>query len=157
MAMMPRGWVLLAAGVCVACGSGPPPPSATPSPRVTELRRTAGTTIQDCGEGVEARDDHKCRIQPVLECVEAALRSCRPAQGTHLYSTGEGDPVRVDYFVVQKAGGGCEFVVVEDRSRDPLGPGKPTELVCGDAGWQPHPRIRGCDVLAPSACAARGG
>lgn len=135
-----------------ACASSPPPRTLSPSSSVERLRRESGPTLQDCGEAQEGRDEEKCKIQPVLACVHAALKSCRAAQGTHQFLAGEGDPVRIDYFVVERPGGACDFVVVEDRTADPLAPRAPSEMSCSGASWKPHPSIPSCEVLEPMGC-----
>ena len=149
--MQGRGFLAVAVLFSLGCASAPPPPEAPPSEVVRDLERTAGATLQSCGEGVESRDDTKCKIGPVMECVKSALDACRPAHGTHVYVAGATETVRVDYFVVQQAGGGCEFVVVEDRASKPL-----QAVVCGDVSWKAHPAIDSCDVLSVSACQPRG-
>jgi hypothetical protein len=146
-------WAIGALGIASACASRPPPPNVPPSSAVTELHRTAGPTVQDCGEAVETRDEDKCRVQPIFDCVKRAHDACRAAQGTHLFSTDEGDAVRVDYFVRERPGGACDFIVIEDRSRDPLAPKTPQLQICAQVGWKPHATIPACDVFAPTACA----
>jgi len=138
--------------VAASCAASPPPRTLSPSDSVERLRREAGPTLQDCGEASEGRDEEKCKIQPVLACVHAALKNCRAAQGTHQFLAGEGDPVRIDYFVVEHPGGACDFVVVEDRSADPLASRRPSEMTCSGVSWKPHPAIPSCEVLEPKGC-----
>ena len=135
-----------------ACGSTPPRASVGPGVAAQRLSRSAGPTVQDCGEASESIGETGCRIQPVGECVMAAFKACRGARGVHMYFAGEGDPVRVDWFVVEKSGGGCEFAMVEDRSNDPLGPKAPEERHCDSVTWGKHPGIEGCQVLKPTGC-----
>jgi len=153
---------MAALGKVSACASGRSPPNVPPSSAVTELRRSAGPTVQDCGEAVETREEGKCRVQPIFECVKRAHDTCRAAQGTHLFSTDEGDDVRIDYFVRERPGGACDFIVIEDRSQDPLAPKTPQTQtavyvqLCARVGWKPHATIPACDVFAPTACAEAG-
>jgi hypothetical protein len=142
----------VAAGVAAGCGSSVPPPIVGASPRAQELGKTAGPTVQDCGEATESREEMSCKVQPVGECVLRALKNCRAAHGVHVYSTGEGDAVRLDWFVVERAGGSCDFVTIEDRTRDLLGAKAVQEKVCKSATWTRHPRIDGCEVLLPAGC-----
>ena len=144
--------LLFGVGLVAACGSSAPPPNVGPSPNVQRVRSSAGKTVQDCGEAIESRDETQCKVQPVGECVLAALKGCRAAHGTHIYSTGEGDAVRSDWFVVERPGGACDFVSVEDRTRDLLGAKGVTEKTCASAGWTRHPRIERCEMLVPSGC-----
>jgi hypothetical protein len=140
--------------VTSACASDPPRARVGPGTAAQRLSRSAGPTVQDCGEASESIGETGCRIQPVGECVMTAFKSCRGAHGVHMYFAGEGDPVRVDWFVVEKGGrgGGCEFVMIEDRSNDPLGPQAPEERHCESVTWGKHPGIAGCDVLQPTGC-----
>jgi hypothetical protein len=146
--------LLLGLGLVLAsaCGSTSPRASVGPGTAAQRLSRTAGPTVQDCGEASESIGETGCRIQPVGECVMTAFKSCRGAHGVHMYFAGEGDPVRVDWFVVEKARGSCEFVIVEDRSNDPLGPKAPEERHCESVSWGAHPGIAGCQVLKPAGC-----
>jgi hypothetical protein len=138
--------------VTSACGSASPRASVGPGTAVQRLSRSAGPTVRDCGEASESIGETGCRIQPVGECVMTAFKACRGAHGVHMYFAGEGDPVRVDWFVVEKGQGGCEFVAVEDRSNDPLGPQAPEERHCESVAWKQHPGIAGCNVLQPTGC-----
>jgi len=144
--------IAFSAAAALACGSSVPPPIVGASPRAQELAKTAGPTVQDCGEATESREASSCKVQPVGECMLRALKNCRAARGAHVYSTGEGDAVRVDWFVVERSGGSCEFVTIEDRTRDLLGPKAVEEKVCKSASWTRHPRIPDCEVLMPLGC-----
>jgi hypothetical protein len=148
----PRLGVALALFAAAACGSTPPRARVGPGLAAQRLERSAGPTVQDCGEASESVGETGCRIQPVGECVLAAFKACRGAHGVHMFFAGDGDPVRVDWFVVERAGGTCEFVTVEDRTNDPLGPQAPVERHCESVGWTRHPGIEGCQVLAPTNC-----
>jgi len=87
--------------------------------------------------------------------VLAAYKACRPAHASYLYFASEGDEMRVDWIVMVRPGGACDFVVVEDRSADPLGPRKPIDRVCAAVDWKSHPQIEGCELLEPKNCSAR--
>jgi hypothetical protein len=125
-----------------------------PSSMVTDLRRSAGSGVQDCGEAAESKTDTTCRVHPVAECVEAAFKQCRPAFGMRSYFTGEGDPVREDWLVLSDGQGGCELVRVVDRSADPLAPKKPSLQVCESIDWKPHDSIANCEMPAFAGCHA---
>ena len=135
----------------LGCG-GPPPrtPSKAASSAVERWQKRLGT-VTECGEAVRPRGDESCSLQPVHECLHDALQACRPAHGTHLYSTAEGDPVRVDYFVAPE-NGACVFVVVEDKSADPVGNKGVIEQACRTTSWRPQPDAPGCQALAPVDC-----
>lgn len=122
---------------------------------VQDLWRNAGLGIQDCGEVIENTDETRCQTRAVGECVEQAFKACRPAHANYVFYAGEGDSVRIDWIVMVRAGGACDFVVVEDRSADPLAPRTPTPQVCDPPGWKDHPAIKGCEVLDPKNCRAR--
>ena len=147
---------LFALGVlAIACGSSRRPPQAPPSPLVDRLRREAGRGIQDCGEAVEKWEEQKCHTRPVGECVLSAYKACRPAHGSYVFFASEGDDMRVDWLVMVKPGGACDFVIVDDRTADPLGPRTPSDKVCSTVDWKAHPQIEGCEILDPKSCTPR--
>jgi hypothetical protein len=147
---------LFALGVLAfSCGSTRRPPEAAPSPLVEKLRRDAGRGVQDCGEAVENWEEQRCHTRPVGECVLSAFKACRPAHGSHVFFASEGDDMRVDWIVMVRSGGACDFVLVEDHTRDPLGPKQPIERVCSTVDWKSHSQIEGCEVLDPKNCAPR--
>ena len=145
-----------------ACGGGPPPktgptaadPRMPPSDTVARVRQRLGDSAQSCGEAIQGIDHDGCRAQPVLDCVHAAFQAHRPAQGTFMYATAEGDPVRVDYFVVL-SGGHARLVVVSDRSADPVGDKGVDEHECSEVRWGEHAERPGCQTLLPERCSLR--
>jgi hypothetical protein len=136
------------------CGSEPRRPAVAPSPVVEDLRRSAGVGLQDCGEARESREEDQCRVKSVGECVQAALKACRPAHGLRTYFASEGDAIRVDWLVLSDGQGGCDLVVVEDRSADPLAAKKPQVSRCKGFVWKAHEAIEGCEAPSPDACRA---
>jgi hypothetical protein len=144
---------LLAAAV-LACSCGGPErrPRAAQSERVTELLHSAGPGVRDCGEALEARDETQCRVKPVGECVESALKDCRPGHGVRSYFTPEGDSVRVDWLVLSDGAGGCVLVEVEDRSADPLAKKTPAVRRCESMVWRLHESIRDCESPVLANC-----
>ena len=141
--------------LCVAsCGGAERRPNVPPSSRVKELRRAAGATAQDCGEAVESRTDTACRVHPVGECLAAALKDCRPAYGMRSYFTAEGDGVRVDWLVASDGHGGCQVVLVEDRSADPLAAKRPSVQICSGVVWKQHESISSCELPVADGCHA---
>jgi len=116
------------------------------------MKRSAGPGVQDCGEAPESREEDQCRIKPVGECLAAALKACRPAVGVRSYFASEGDPIRVDMLVLSDGRGGCDLMVVEDRSADPLAGKKPEVSRCDSIGWKPHPYIEDCEDVVPEGC-----
>lgn len=123
------------------------PPSAT----AQRVLKSLGPAPQSCGEAVQGLDDRSCRMQPVFECLLSAFEVCRPAYGTHMYSTAEGDPIRVDYYV-KPGDGRCAFVVVDDKTADPVGRKEVQELECRKIEWKPDPAIDDCQTLQPLEC-----
>lgn len=154
-----KRWQAMVGGLAVvgfvACG-GPPPktPEKAASSAVARWQKRLGT-VTECGQAVRPRGDESCSLQPIHECLHDALEACRPAHGTHLYSTSEGDPVRVDYFVAPEKGA-CLFVVVEDKSADPVGNKGVVEQECRTTSWRPQPDAPGCQALAPVDCRVVG-
>lgn len=145
------GLLACAAG---ACGGAERRPDVPPSTVVEDLRRSAGSIVQDCGGASELRDEDSCTVQPVGECLEAALGQCRPAHGVRSYFTSEGDPVRVDFIVLDDRRGGCDLIQVQDFSSDPLAKVKTIVERCRRATWKPHPEIDRCLLLVPEDCKA---
>ncbi|MBK7584011.1 MAG: hypothetical protein IPI67_27920 [Myxococcales bacterium] len=129
-------------------------PRMPPSGTVVRVRERLGDSPQACGEAVEGIDSEGCRAQPVLECIHAAFEANRPAQGTHMYATAEGDPVRVDYFVIVSSGHPT-LVVVTDRTADPVGDKAVEEQECLDARWSEHSTPPACQALVPGRCTLR--
>ncbi len=147
-------WALALCSTAVGCGATERRPNVPPSAKVLDLRRAGGDAIQDCGGAPESRTDTLCRVQPVGECVEAALKACRPAFGTRSFFTAEGDPVRDDWLVLSDGQGGCKLTFVEDRSRDPLAPRKPSVQICDSVTWKSHDTIANCEVPVADGCHA---
>lgn len=145
---------LVAALALSGCGGNQPLPQLPINATAQHVKDSAGTTVEDCGEFDEPRDDNSCRLKRIEECVITALDACRPAHGTHTYFTGEGDPVRVDYFSVTE-NGACKLVTVTDRSKDPVGHKGVTEEECKHHEWQPDAMREGCELLSLSECAPR--
>jgi hypothetical protein len=143
---------MLAMGVAGACGGEPRRPNVPPSRLVADMKRSAGPGIQDCGEAHESREEEQCRIKPVGDCLDAALKACRPAFGLRTYFASEGDPVRADLLVLSDGHGGCDLVVVEDRSADPLAAKKPQVSRCQVIAWKPHTAIEHCEDPVPDDC-----
>ena|SRR5260221_9881220 len=148
--------VLGAALAFVSCGGSAErrSPNVPAGTRVQELRRTAGDSAQDCGDAVESKGDTTCRVHPIGECLSAALKGCRPAYGMRSYFTPESDGVRIDWLVLQDRHGGCNLVVVEDRSADPLAPKTPTVKTCTSISWKAHESVPGCEAPIPDGCSA---
>jgi hypothetical protein len=144
----------IAACAAVSCGGAERVPAVPPSSTVNELRESAGDAVQDCGQAIETKSDTTCKVHPVGECIQAALRDCRAAYGLREYFTAEGDPVRDDWFVLSDGQGGCELVLVEDRSADPLAARKPSLQVCDGIEWKPHDAIASCEMPVLHACHA---
>lgn len=152
-------WVL---SLVAACGGGPPAktgptaadPRMAPSDTVARVRQRLGSAAQNCGEAVQGSEDQGCRAQPVLECVHAAFQAARPAHGTFMYATAEGDPVRLDYFVVL-SGGRPKLALVSDRTADPVGDKSIDEHECAEVRWGEHAERAGCQTLVPDRCALR--
>jgi hypothetical protein len=157
--------VLLLSFICASCGGGaksgdpprhpgrPPPdnPRLPENPTAERARKSLGHGPENCGEAVLPLGDTSCRMQPVFECLLRAYQTCRPAYGTHMFVTSEGDPIRIDYFVKPSAGP-CALVVVEDRSADPVGNKGIEERSCSRSEWQPDPANSACQSLAPLEC-----
>lgn len=143
---------LFATPLASSCGAPERRPTTPETPRVAELLRTAGPGVRDCGEALEAGDETQCRVKPVGECVESALKDCRPGHGVRSYFTPEGDPVRLDWLVLSDGNGGCVLVEVEDRSSDPLAKKTPTVRRCESIAWKPHEAVRDCEAPVPSNC-----
>jgi len=147
--------LLIAFGAsAAACGGAERRPAVPPGSTVKELRRSAGPAAQDCGEATESKTDTECRVHPVGECIQAALAQCRPAYGMRSYFTAEGDAVREDWLVLSDGQGGCELVLVQDRSADPLAPKKPSIQVCEGIEWKAHEHIPSCEAPSFAACHA---
>jgi len=146
----PLACVVLASG----CGAEARRPAVAPSQVVEELRRSAGVGVQDCGEALESREEEQCRVKSVGECIQSALKACRPAHGLRTYFASEGDAIRVDWLVLSDGKGGCDLVMVEDRSADPLASRKPTVARCEGLVWKAHERIEACEAPTPDACRA---
>ncbi len=142
----------IAAFALVACGGSQPPAELPISSTAQRVQDSAGTTVEDCGEFDEPRGDSTCRLKRIEECVMNALEACRPAHGTHVSFTGEGDPVRVDYFALTE-NGACKLVTVTDRSRDPIGHKPVVEEECRRHEWKPDGMREGCELLSLSECA----
>ena len=139
--------------VPLACGQSWRPAKTAPSETAMEMRRGAGPGLQDCGEGVEEHGETACKIHPVGECLESALKQCRPAFGNRQFLTEEGDPVRVDWLVLSDGHGGCQLTQVEDRSADPLpSKKKPRVETCRSIVWRSHPNIENCEMPAADGC-----
>jgi hypothetical protein len=161
---MTRSGLALLAALAAGCGGSSPntdpprdpmrpsardprlPPSATTQRVIANL----GAAPQSCGEAVQGLGDRSCRMQPVFECLLRAYEVCRPAYGTHMYATAEGDPIRVDYAV--KPGGACAFIVIDDRTADPVGRKEVQELECKKIEWKPDPANTACQTLLPLEC-----
>ncbi len=126
-------------------------PRMPPSAVAARVQKSLGDAPQNCGEAVQGRDDRSCRVQPVFECLLQAYEVCRPAYGTHMYSTAEGDPIRVDYYV-RPSGGPCSFLVVDDKTADPVGRKEVQEIECKKIEWKPDPALDNCQVLQPLEC-----
>jgi len=124
------------------------------SARVAELLHRASPGVRDCGEALEAREETQCRVKPVGECIESALKDCRPGHGVWGYFTMEGDPVRIDWLVLSDGNGGCVLVEVEDRSSDPLAKKTPAVRRCDGIAWKPHVSVRDCEAPVPANCKA---
>jgi hypothetical protein len=161
---------MLALWVIVACGggsrSGDPPrepgrrsphdPRLPPSATAERVKKSLGRAPQSCGEAVQGIDDRSCRMLSVFECLLSAYEVCRPAYGTHMYATAEGDPIRIDYYV-RPANGPCAFMVVEDRSADPVGSKGVQELSCTKIEWKSDPANPSCQALSPLDCRSVSG
>jgi hypothetical protein len=126
-------------------------PRLPPSQTAQRVLKSLGAAPQNCGEAVQGLDDRSCRMQPVFECLLQAFEVCRPAYGTHMYSTAEGDPIRVDYYVKPSAGP-CRFVVVDDKTADPVGRKEVQELECSKIEWKPDVVNTACQTLQPLGC-----
>lgn len=135
-----------------ACAGEPRRPQVPPSGLVADMKRSAGPGIQDCGEALESREEDQCRVKSVGECLEAALKACRPAFGLRTYFASEGDAIRVDMLVLSDGQGGCDLVVIEDRSADPLAAKKPEVTRCESIAWKAHVAIDDCEDPVPEAC-----
>jgi hypothetical protein len=146
--------VVFAAGTALlaGCGGEARRPAVAPSTTVEELRRSAGVGLLDCGQAMESREEEQCRVKSVGECIQAALKDCRPAQGLRTYFASEGDAIRVDWLVLSDGKGGCDLVVVEDRSADPLASKKPSVSRCKGFVWKAHESIDGCEAPRPDDC-----
>jgi hypothetical protein len=161
---MHRSAPILLAALATGCGSSSPStdpardparpsardPRLPPSATTQRMLASLGHAPQNCGESVQGLGDRSCRMQPVFECLLQAFEVCRPAYGTHMYATAEGDPIRVDYAV--KAGGPCAFVVVDDKTADPVGRKEVQELECKKVEWKPDPANTACQTLLPLGC-----
>lgn len=147
-------WIALLAAAVLAwsCGGNERRATAPQSDRVTELLQGAGPGVRDCGEAREAREETQCRVKPVGECIQAALKDCRPGHGVRSYFTLEGDSVRADWLVLSDGNGGCVIVEVEDRSADPLAKKTPTVRRCESLNWKPHESVRDCESPALASC-----
>lgn len=145
-------WKWSAALVLVACGGSQPPAKLPMNSTAERVNDSAGTTVEDCGEFDEPRDDNTCRLKRIEECVVNALDACRPAHGTHVYYTAEGDPVRVDFFSLPE-NGACKLVTVTDRSHDPVGKFGVNEEVCEHHEWKSEGGRDSCELLSLSGCA----
>ncbi len=155
----------LCSALLSACGGGssnidPPRDPMRPSARAPRLppsatadrvKKSLGPAPQHCGEAVQGLGDRTCRMQPVFECLLRAYEVCRPSYGTHMYSTAEGDPVRVDYYVRPTAGP-CMFVIVDDKTADPVGRKAVQELECQKVEWKPDAANPDCQTLQPLGC-----
>lgn len=159
--LCPASAAVLATLACAAlapgCGGEERRPAVAPGPVVEDLRRSAGPGLQDCGEAQESREESQCRVKSVGECVEAALRACRPAHGLRTYFAAEGDAIRVDWLVLSDGQGGCDLVVVEDRSADPLASKTPSVSRCKKFVWKAHTNIDDCEAPYPDDCRADPG
>jgi hypothetical protein len=144
--------IALALVIAPACGGTERRPNVPPSGAVQDLRRSAGSGVQDCGESMESRTETACRIHSVGECLAAALKECRPAYGVRSYFTGEGDPIRLDWLVLSDGHGGCKIVTVEDRSADPLARKAPLVRRCTGIVWKHHESIPDCEAPSPDGC-----
>jgi hypothetical protein len=151
---MKMGLAAASVAVAVACGGAERRPAVPPSSTVDELKRSTGAAGQDCGQAAESRTDTVCKVHPVGECIQAALKDCRPAYGMRSYFAPEGDPVREDWFVLSDGQGGCELVRVVDRSADPLAPKKPSLQVCSSIQWKAHESIPSCELPVLDGCHA---
>lgn len=151
-----RRWVgavvLLSVPLALACGRSWRPAKTSPSETVLDMRRGAGPGLQDCGEGVENHGETACRVHSVGECIQNALKQCRPAFGSRQFLTSEGDPIRLDWLVLSDGHGGCELVQVEDRSADPLAKKKPRVEKCRSVAWGAHPNIEECEMPSADGC-----
>ncbi|HVU05565.1 MAG TPA: hypothetical protein VHE30_27645 [Polyangiaceae bacterium] len=135
-----------------ACGGEERRPNVPASGTVTDLRRSGGDAVQDCGESSESRTETACRIHPVGECLLSALKACRPAYGVRSYFTSEGDPIRYDWLVLSDGHGGCEVVTVEDKSADPLARKEPKVSHCKAIVWKHHESIPDCEAPVADDC-----
>lgn len=139
-------WLLTACGASERVAPERPPGNA-----VEHWQRKLGGRVQDCGNARQGVQDETCAVQRVFECLHGALEVCRPAHGVWYSLTGEGDAVRTDYFVADKSGA-CVYVVIEDRSTDPLAKPPVVERECRSASWTPQPAQPSCQVLSPVDC-----
>jgi hypothetical protein len=126
-------------------------PRMPPSAVAQRVLKSLGDAPQNCGEAVQGLDDRSCRMQPVHECLLRAFEVCRPAYGTHMYATAEGDPIRVDYYV-RPSSGPCAFLVVDDKTADPVGRKEVQELECKKIEWKPDVANPDCQTLQPLEC-----
>lgn len=126
-------------------------PERPPASAVSHWEKKLGPSAQDCGQARQGAQGDACAAQRVFECLHSALSVCRPARGVWFTLTGEGDAVRSDFFVADKAGV-CTFVVVQDRSADPLAKPPIAEQECRSASWQPQPDNPSCQILSPVDC-----
>jgi hypothetical protein len=107
-------------------GDACPAWAGDPSYRVVGdgLARELGLEPSDCGFEHErfGEEAELCceSIGQRRQCLLDALEGCSPARYTDVFSTVEGDPIVMDYFVVPQAGT-CELVEVHDSSRDKFG------------------------------------
>ncbi len=139
-------------GLLAACGAQERvAPETAPKAAVQHWKKKLGRTAQDCGNARQGTVSATCAPQRLFECMHAALGVCRPAHAVWFTLTGEGDAIRTDYFVVDKSGT-CTFVVVTDRSADPLAKPPVTEQECRSASWKPEPDNPSCQILSPVDC-----
>jgi hypothetical protein len=136
----------------IACGGEERRPNVPVSTTVQDLRRSAGSGVQDCGESSESRKEEQCRIHSVGECLQTALKECRAAYGVRSYFTPEGDPIRVDWLVLSDGHGGCKLLTVEDRSADPLARKAPKVSRCTGIIWKHHESIAECEAPVADGC-----
>jgi hypothetical protein len=74
------------------------------------------------------------------------------AHGVRRYFSSEGDATRVDWLVLKNDRGGCDLIVIEDTSSDPLSKQPFVEQRCRSVEWKDHPDVDDCLLPVPVDC-----